>query len=52
MIERPAVGFVVAVVVGGFDACRPMRIEVVTHVGLSGEQARIDIARDDAAAVG
>ena len=52
LIERPAIGFVVSVVVGGFDACRPMRIEVVTRVGLRGEQAGIDIACDDAAAVG
>ena len=52
LIERPAVGFVVPVVVGGFDACRPMRIEVVTRVGLCGEQSCVHVACDDAAAFG
>ena len=52
LIERPAVGFIVSVVVGGFDACRPMRIEVVTRIGLSGKQSRVHVACDDAAAFG
>ena len=52
LIERPAVGFVVSVVVGGFDACRPMRIEVVTRVGLRGKQSCVHVACDDAAAFG
>lgn len=52
LIGRPAVGFVVSVVVGGFDACRLMRIEVVTRVGLRGKQSCVHVACDDAAVFG